>query len=335
MEAKLTVGQDSLAWRRWHDEDTPVRVGISACLLGEQVRYDGGHKRDPYLTDVLGQWVTWAAVCPEVEVGMPVPRPTIRLQQDGDQDRLIEPVSKRDHTRSMFRFARRRIGELRREGLDGFVLKRGSPSCGMAGVKVWAAAGASHKRGAGHFARRLMEDAPSLPVEEEGRLVEARRRDHFVERLFCGNRWRVMVRRRVTRRRLASFHAAHDMLLRSHDTGGCRTLGRLVEQLGARPDRDVFSDYESVFATTLARRPTVKKHVSVMRRLAAQLKSALDPTPMRRIDRAIEDYGNHSVPLSVPQALLRHEVHALEIDGARDQLYLDPHPQESMLRHHP
>src|SRR5262249_25167050 len=165
----------------------PIRLGISACLLGHEVRYDGGHKRDAFLTDTLGGWVEWVPVCPEVELGLGVPRETIRLEGDARAPRLLAPRSGRDHTEAMARLARGRADELARLDLDGYVLKKDSPSCGMERVRVWGAPG---RPGVGAFARVLMERLPLLPVEEEGRLRDPGLRENFVERLFAHRRWR-------------------------------------------------------------------------------------------------------------------------------------------------
>src|SRR5512145_160552 len=165
--------------------ERPIRVGISACLLGQQVRYDGGHKRDAFLTDTLGRWVEWVPVCPEVELGLGIPREAIRLEGDPDRPRLVAPRSGADHTAAMQRLARARAAELARQDLSGYVLKKDSPSCGMARVRVYAGSGTPARRGTGLFARALMERLPLLPVEEEGRLHDARLRENFVERVFA------------------------------------------------------------------------------------------------------------------------------------------------------
>lgn len=322
------------AWRCWHSDDVPIRIGVSSCLLGNEVRYDGGHKHDRYLTGVLDSWVEWSPVCPEIEVGMGVPRPTIRLERDGDGDRLIEPDAGTDYTGSMARYAKRRVRELAREGLDGFVLKRGSPSCGMERVKVWTKGAPAHKKGVGHFARRVLEDQPNWPVEEEGRLNDVSLRDHFIERVFCHNRWRVLRSRRLSRAKLVGFHTAHKMLLRAHDESGYRELGRLIGAFGARPDREIFEAYEQQFFATLDRRTTARKHVNVMHHVMGYLKRELSPENKRQILLAIDEYRSGLLPLTVPLALLRYEIESRDIAYVRGQLYLEPHPKELMLRNH-
>jgi uncharacterized protein YbbK (DUF523 family) len=164
-----------------------IRLGISACLLGDEVRHDGGHKRDTYLTDVLGPLVEWVKVCPEVEIGMGTPREPIRLVDDDGRIRLLSVTTRVDHTASMAAYAARRADALAVEGLSGFVLKTDSPSCGMTGVKVHRTDGSSTRTGVGLFARALLARFPDLPIEEEGRLADPRRRDQFLERVLAYN----------------------------------------------------------------------------------------------------------------------------------------------------
>src|SRR5207244_9302051 len=173
-----------------HPAMAPLRLGISACLLGHEVRYDGGHKRDPFLAETLGRFVEWGPVCPEVEVGLGVPREPIRLEGDPARPRLIAPGSSRDLTETMARFAHRRVAELARLELSGYVLKKDSPSCGKARVPVHGPKGLRSRRGTGLFAGALMERFPLLPVEEEGRLQDPVHRENFLERVFAYARWR-------------------------------------------------------------------------------------------------------------------------------------------------
>ena len=174
----------------------PIRIGISSCLLGQEVRYDGGHKRDRFLTDVLGRFVEWMPVCPEVEVGMGVPRPTLRLVRDGDDVRMVAERSGEDHTRAMRAFARKRVAALRKLSLAGYVLKKDSPSCGLERVRLYREKGMPEKKGRGLFADALLEGMPQLPVEEEGRLHDPVLRENFIERVFAYSRLRELFRGR-------------------------------------------------------------------------------------------------------------------------------------------
>ena len=206
-------------------ERTGIRIGISACLLGQEVRFDGGHKRDRFLTDTLGQYVDWVPVCPEVEMGLGTPRETIRLVQLGDAIRLRSTKTDVDLTTRMKKFARRRVAELAGEALNGFVLKKDSPSCGMERVKVHQLKGASRRSGRGLFAEALLERLPNLPVEEEGRLCDPRLRENWVERVFAyqditrlwNSRWKVGD--------LVNFHTRYKFTLLSHAETEYRELG--------------------------------------------------------------------------------------------------------------
>lgn len=320
------------AWRAWHDESDPIRVGVSSCLLGRNVRFDGGHKRDRYLTDVIGDWVEWVSVCPEVEIGLGTPRPTIRLEGTVENPHLVEPKSGDDLTDRMREYSARRIDVLGSDNLDGYILKRASPSCGMERVRVWNNKGMPDKRGVGVFAAALLERCPNLPVEEEGRLNDPVLRENFVERLFCRHRWRSVVRLGLNRARLIAFHTAHKLLLRAHNEAGYRRLGVLVGSFGQRSDSEIFADYEAEFFAVLKRRATPKRHTNVLQHAVGYLKKAVDSTDRRELVEVIEDYRLGLVPLIVPVTLLRHHVHRHHIDYLIGQIYLEPHPKELMLR---
>jgi len=324
--------QDQPSWQVWHDESESIRLGVSSCLLGRKVRFDGGHKRDRYLTDVIGDWVEWVMVCPEVEIGLGTPRPTIRLEGTSEHPRLVEPKSGDDFTDRMREYSVRRVDELKADNLDGYVLKRASPSCGMERVRVWSEKGMPDKKGVGIFAAELLERWPNLPVEEEGRLNDPVLRENFVERVFCRHRWRSLVRLGLTRSRLIAFHTAHKLLLRAHNEAGYRRLGVLVASFGKRPDREIFAEYEDEFFTVLKRRASAKRHANVLQHAIGYLKKDVDPRDRRELLGLIEDYRLGLVPLIVPVTLLRHYVHRYHIDYLVGQIYLEPHPKELMLR---
>jgi uncharacterized protein YbgA (DUF1722 family)/uncharacterized protein YbbK (DUF523 family) len=324
--------KDFPAWKRWHVEDEAIRIGISSCLLGQKVRYDGGHKHDRYLTDVLGEWAEWIAVCPEVEIGLGIPRPTIRLEGTDEAARLIEPTAGTDLTARMERYSHKRVRELQRDNLDGYVLKRASPSCGMERVKVYGKGGMPTKNGVGVFARVLMERWPHLPVEEEGRLNDPVLRENFIERVFCRHRWRTTVAQGLTRRRLVEFHTAHKMVLQSHNEAGYRRCGRIVAAAGTMPDRQLFDAYEAEFHDTLKTKTTVKRHTNVLFHVLGYLKRLLEPPDKQELVTVIEDYRNGLLPLIVPITLLRHLVRKHGVEYMIGQLYLEPHPKELMLR---
>jgi len=335
VERTAAASSDEPVWRRWHDERQPVRLGVSACLLGAEVRFDGSHKRDRYLTDVLGASVTWLPVCPELELGMGVPRPVIQLRGGEVGDRLVVREDGRDLTDAMRAFSDGRTAELAAAGLDGYVLKKDSPSCGLQRVRVHGAPGGMPQRtGVGHFAQALARAFPGLPLEEEGRLNDPPLRERFIEAIFSRNRWRVLVARGVTRPALVAFHEAHKMLLLAHDERLYRALGRLVGSFGRIPDDAIVARYAEGFAAAFARPATVARHVNVLEHLFGHLKRRLSKTEKREIGAAIGEYRAGRVPLVVPVSLLRFLVAAHEADWVRGQLYLEPHPKELMLRNH-
>ncbi len=322
-------------WKKWHDDAQPVRLGISACLLGAEVRFDGGHKRDRYLTDVLGENVTWLPVCPELELGLGIPRPAIQLRDGERGDRIVVRDGSRDLTEAMRAYADARTAELAALGLDGFVLKKDSPSCGLQRVRVHGAPGGMPQRtGVGHFTQALERNLPLLPLEEEGRLHDPPLRERFIEAIFSRNRWRVLVSRGLTRKALVSFHEAHKMLLLAHDEALYRRLGRLVGSFGQLPDDEIYRDYAPLFAGAFARSATIARHVNVLEHLFGYLKRRITSVEKREIAVAIADYRAGHVPLVVPVSLLRFLVASHAVEYVQGQLYLEPHPRELMLRNH-
>jgi len=327
------IGQAQGAWSAWHEGAGPIRLGVSSCLLGEEVRYDGGHKRDAFLVDELGRWIEWVPVCPEVELGMGIPRPTVRLVDTGEEHpRMLSPDTGADFTESMNRFARERVAALRESELDGYVLKKNSPSCGMARVKVWGFSGPKRKDGVGLFARALLEAWPWLPIEEEGRLTDPVLRENFVERIFCRNRWRKLVKGGRRRGRLVEFWTAHKLLVRAHDEAGYQRLGRLVGSAGKGREAELWSAFEAEFFAVLARKATTRKHTNVLQHAMGYLREHLDARERAQIAAAIEDYRQGLLPLVVPVTLLRFQIQKHEVAYLLGQLYFDPHPKELMLR---
>ncbi|NQU36591.1 MAG: DUF1722 domain-containing protein [Actinobacteria bacterium] len=245
---------------------TPLRIGISACLLGRKVRYDGGHKHDRFLTDTMGEHFQWLPVCPEVEMGLGVPRPTLRLQRHGDEIRMMMQETSQDHTDSMGRYAKRRVDELAKEHLSGFVLKSRSPSCGMERVKVYGqdGAGAAVRNGRGLFAAALLALLPNLPVEEEGRLNDPRLRENWITRVFAYRRLQDLWKPRWSVGDLVAFHRAHKCLLLAHSQSDCRQLERLVDGAERIPRKELRAAYETRFMWALKRFASPAKHTTVL-----------------------------------------------------------------------
>ena len=313
---------------------TPLRIGISACLLGQQVRYDGGHKRDRFLTDTFGLFVEWVPVCPEVEAGFGTPREAMRLVDDDGRLRLVTVKTGIDLTGQLERFARRRVEQLAAEELSGYVLKKDSPSCGVERVKVYNAHAAPSRSGQGLFAAALCARYPQLPVEEEGRLSDARLRENFVERVFAYRRLRELFTGRWTVGGLVRFHTAHKLTLMAHSVVAYRELGRLVAAASTAKRSDLEGDYTRRFMTALAALATPRRHTNVLQHMAGYLKTVLDADSKAELQGAIEDYHRGLVPLIVPITLLRHHIRHHGVAYLAGQTYLEPHPRELMLRNH-
>ena len=205
-----------------------IKLGISTCLLGETVRYDGGHKLDRFLTDTLGQYVQYVPICPEVECGLPVPRESMRLEGDPGSPRLVTSRTKQDMTDRMVRWAEKRVVEIEEEDLCGFIFKSDSPSSGMERVRVYNEKGMPVKKGIGMFARIFMEHFPLLPVEDEGRLHDPALRENFIERIFTLKRWREVMTKKESRGNVVDFHTKHKLLILSHSPKHYQTMGKLV-----------------------------------------------------------------------------------------------------------
>ena len=313
---------------------TPIRVGISACLLGREVRYDGGHKRDPFLVETLGTFIEWVPVCPEVEAGFGTPRPAMRLLDDDGRVRLVTVDTGTDLTLQMDRYARRRVAQLEGERLSGYVLKKNSPSCGLERVKVYTTRGMPLRSGRGLFAQRLLERFPHLPLEEEGRLTDPRLRENFIERVFAYARVQELFDGRWTVGSVVRFHTAHKLVLMAHSPQAYRDIGTLVATASELPRSEIRERYIEAFMGALSVMATRRRHVNVLQHMAGYLKKQLDPDSKAELHGAIDDYGSGYVPLIVPITLLRHYVRTHHIDYLAGQVYLEPHPKELMLRNH-
>lgn len=311
-----------------------IRIGISSCLLGREVRFDGGHKRDPFLTDTFGRFVEWVPVCPEVEAGFGTPREAMRLVNDDGLLRLVTVKTGKDLTEVMSRYAGRRADLLAREQLSGYVLKKDSPSCGMERVKVYNAHKVPARSGQGLFASALRARYPLLPVEEEGRLSDPRIRDNFVERVFAYRRLLDLFEGRWTTGGLVRFHTAHKLTLMAHSVKAYQTLGQLVARAKSLPRPEVEAQYSEGFMTALQTIATPRRHTNVLQHMAGYFKTVLDPASKAELMATIEDYRLALVPLIVPITLIRHYVRHHNIAYLAGQVYLDPHPKELMLRNH-
>ena len=312
----------------------PVRIGVSSCLLGREVRFDGGHKRDAFLTETFGRFVEWVPVCPEVEAGLGTPRDAMRLVRTKNGVRLLTVKNGRDLTATLDEYAERRIAQLAAEDLSGYVLKKDSPSCGRERVKVYDARGVPTRSGQGRFAARLLNQFPDLPVEEEGRLSDPRLRENFVERVFAYWRLRGLFGSHWDAGALVSFHTAHKLILMAHSPDAYAKLGRLVARPRSLSQANLERRYSEMFMAALTVLATRRRHTNVLQHMAGYFKDRLHPTSKAELQTAIADYRQELVPLIVPMTLVRHHVQAHGVSYLQKQLYLDPHPKELMLRNH-
>jgi uncharacterized protein YbgA (DUF1722 family)/uncharacterized protein YbbK (DUF523 family) len=311
-----------------------ITLGISTCLLGEGVRWNGGHKLDRFLTDTLGQFVHYCPVCPETECGFGIPREPLRLVGDPHAPRLVTARTRMDHTDRMLRWARRRMRELEREDLSGFIMKDASPSCGMKGVKVYDEQGVPKASGAGLFVRVFMNHFPLLPVEDEGRLHDLSLRENFIERVFTMKRWRKCAGHTRSRGALVQFHTAHKLLILSHSPGHLRRMGRLVAQGAAMPINALYQEYQQFLMEALHLKTTPAKHYNALQHITGYFKKRLSFDARQELLEVINYYREGHVPLIIPITLINHLVRRFDEPYLQQQYYLHPHPLELRLRNH-
>ncbi len=312
---------------------TQIKIGVSACLLGEKVRYDGGHKHDRYITDILGKFFTFVPVCPEVECGMPVPREAMRLEGDLSAPRLMTRQSRIDKTTQMLEFCERKVRELEGENLCGFIFKKDSPSSGLYRVKVYE--GDMAKRsGSGLFAAAVARHFPLLPLEEEGRLNDPCIRENFIERVFTLRRWRDFLDSSPDLGDLVAFHTRHKLLCMAHNPALYRELGALVAGGKTMERGELLRRYEELMMTCMSRHATVSRNTNVLQHIMGYFKRELSSSEKTELLEVIGRYHDRLVPLIVPLTLLKHYVTKYDQTYLKGQIYLEPHPAELMLRNH-
>jgi len=311
-----------------------VRLGISTCLLGENVRYDGGHKLDHFLKDTLGQYVEYVPVCPEVECGLGVPRESMRLTGDPESPRLVTTRTNRDHTEKMVKWAGRRVKELEKENLCGFIFKSNSPSSGMERVRVYNEKGMPAKKGVGIFAGIFMEHFPLIPVEEEGRLHDPVLRENFIERIFTLKRWREFLSGKMSVGNLVDFHTSHKLLLLSHSEKIYRMMGKLVAGAKSLPAKELYGQYETLLMDALKLKATARKNTNVLNHMTGYFKKQLSHDEKQELLEIIEQYRLGYIPLIVPITLINHYTRKFREEYLGKQFYLKPHPAELKLRSH-
>ncbi|HIJ59519.1 MAG TPA: DUF523 and DUF1722 domain-containing protein [Nitrospirae bacterium] len=317
-----------------------INLAISSCLLGNKVRYDGGHKLDLYLRDTLGKYVNWSPVCPEVECGLPIPREAMRLVGEIHSPRLVTIKTQIDHTERMQRWIVLKLKELEGLNLCGFVFKSKSPSSGMRAVKVYGKEGIPVNKGVGLFAKAFMDRFPLVPVEDEGRLNDASLRENFIERIFLYYRWQSIVKDNPKNSKssrisdIIEFHTRHKFLILSHSVEYYRFLGKLI----ANQKKYNAEEFENLYITSLMeglkKIATVKKNVNVLHHIMGYFKDRINSNQKQELIEVIDNYHKGYLPLIVPITLLNHYVRLYDESYVKKQVYLNPHPIELMLRNH-
>lgn len=311
-----------------------IKLGVSSCLLGERVRYDGGDKRDRFLTDTLGAYVDWVLVCPEVESGLSVPREAMHLVGDVEGPRLVTIRTGVDHTSRMRKWAKKKVTSLAAEDLCGFVFKSRSPSSGMRGVKIYSPEGIPISTGSGIFAKAFQDRFPLLPVEDEGRLHDPGLRENFIERVFVYKRWQEFMASDRTIGGLVSFHTSHKLLVMAHSPKHYSALGKLVADPKQCKREELFERYCATLMESLQLLATVRKNTNVLQHMAGYFKQQFSPDEKKELQDVIANYHQELVPLIVPITLLQHYVRKYNAGYLKQHAYLNPHPLELMLRNH-
>lgn len=312
-----------------------IPIGISSCLLGNPVRYDGGHKLDPFLKDTLGKYFRYVPVCPETECGLGVPREPMRLVGNPENPRLVTVKSGKDFTDQLTSWAKQRVKELEKEELCGFIFKKDSPSSGMERVKVYSESGKTAvKKGKGIFARIYQEHFPLHPVEEEGRLHDPVLREHFIERIFVFKRWRDFLSSKKTRGELVQFHTDHKLQIMAHSPEHYKKMGKLVAESKNYSEQHLFNHYQTLLLEAFSLKTTPKKHINTMQHMMGYFKKLLTSDEKKELIEIIDQYRNGYVPLIVPLTLFKHYIRKYDQPYLKTQHYIHPHPMELQLRTH-
>lgn len=312
----------------------PIKIGISSCLLGHQVRYDGGHKLDRYIRDTLGQYFQFVPVCPEVECGLTIPRESMHLVGHPDAPRLITTRTGIDLTDRMLTWAAKRTRELEKEDLCGFIFKKDSPSSGMQRVKIYTANGKPERKGSGLFANAFMTRFPLLPVEDEGRLHDPKLRENFIERIFALRRWRSLLNGPKKVGTLIKFHTAEKLLLLAHSPRHYRQMGKLVAAGKQMAPGLLYETYENLFLAALLLKSTPAKNINVLQHIMGYFKNRLTADEKKEMLEILDHYRHGNVPLIVPVTLANHYVRKYEQSYLSVQTFLHPHPVALQLRNH-
>lgn len=311
---------------------SPIKVGISGCLLGREVRYNGGHTQSKLCLDTLSDYFEYTEFCPEVSSGFSVPRPTMRLTGDPAKPNLsYSDNHKVDLSEQLIATSKAAMPAM--SELCGYILMKNSPSCGLERIKVYQDNGHPHKiKRSGLFTEQLKAHYPNLPVEEEGRLHDKHLYENFVLRVFCYHEWRESVLKQLNVANLMAFHSKHKFILQAHSPQLSKTLGRMVAAVSAQDLRVVAESYEKFFMEALSKPAPKSGHCNVMMHILGFLKKTIDPKNRSDILGVIRSYRQGEVPLIAPLTLLKHYIPRFGGDYINSQSYFSPYPCELGLR---
>jgi len=308
-----------------------IIIALSSCLQGQEVRFDSSHKHNRYITDTLGEYFDFKSFCPEVAIGMGVPRPPIRLVKTGDQIRVRGVKDpEQDVTDELKAYAQQVADDL--TDVSGYIFKSRSPSCGMERVNVYSEKGHPLESSSGIYAAGIMRAHPSMPVEEEGRLMDSHLRENFIERIYIYHRWQQYQNDDFTTSSLVDFHTRHKFIIQAHDETIYRQLGRLVAEAGKSQLSDTANEYIALLMKALKKLATNKTHTNVLQHIMGFLKENMSAEDKQELLEVIDDYRLEKLPLIVPITLMKHYLRKHPNDYISSQYYLDPHPKELMLR---
>ncbi|GAM63239.1 protein ybgA [Vibrio ishigakensis] len=315
------------------EQENSIEIGISACVLGEKVRFDSGHKISRFVTKELAPYLSFVPVCPEVGMGMTVPRPTIRLVSNEERIALVETKDDtKDYTDGMLSFSNNKVDELKQKELCGYIVCAKSPTCGMERVKVYSKGGAS-KEGIGMYTRILMEQMPWLPVEEDGRLNDPILKENFISRVFSLRDFYDSMGGQPTAGKIVAFHSRYKLTLMAHHPESYKELGRLVAKVSEYEPQEFFEMYRLKFMQALTNRASRKNNSNVLMHIQGYFKKWLSSQEKQELRRVIDEYRDGLLPLLSPLTLIKHYLTLYPDAYLQDQKYLQPHPQELRLRY--
>lgn len=311
-----------------------IKIGISSCLLGNEVRFDGQHKHDHFITDTLGNWCEFVPVCPEVECGLPIPREAMRLVGTKDEYRLLTNKTLRDITPQMLSWAETKLKQLEKEDLVAYIFKTKSPSSGLRAVKIYKENGdVAYRDGRGIFAGLFVNHFPDIPVEDEGRLHDPGIRENFIEKIFILQRWKESVRGGKPAS-LVDFHARHKYVFMAHSQNKLKELGKIAADAGKEDFESLKEKYYALMLEIIDIKKTVSSNINVLQHIMGYFKNNISSEEKAEMLELIERYRSGFVPLIVPLTLLNHFTRKYKEPYLEKQWYLNPHPFEIGLLNH-